>query len=86
MGQQRQVAVLEATARELNDYLTVVLGCCDEIIEGLRPGHPLLTDVAELVEAAGKVRVIAKNLLEYAKDRGARAASVSLENILKPSN
>jgi hypothetical protein len=86
MGQQRQVAVLEATARELNDYLTVVLGCCDEIITCLKPGHPLLTDVAELVEAAGKVRVIAAALLEHAKERGANAASVSLENLLKPSN
>jgi hypothetical protein len=81
MGQPRQAAIFEAIARELNNELTIMLGCCDEVIAYTESEDPLRVEVDQRA-AAARVHQISERLLIAAKNDGAKAASISLEQIL----
>ena len=81
-GQDLARAVASAAAHDLNDELTIIVGCAELARELLPAVHPAQVLLAQLQHAAERCTWKACGLLNYGTRPGGRPAAASMERVI----
>jgi PAS domain S-box-containing protein len=69
-------------AHEVNNMMTIVIGCGDFVLEGLGSEHPQRGDVQEMMKAATRASEVTRQLLAYSRQQVFRVSVVNLNDIV----
>ncbi len=78
----RIAAVSAAAAHDINDELTIIVGCCELALAETSPDEAIHTDLLELQRAVQRATWKAAGLLHYASRHGGRLPSASMERVI----
>jgi two-component system, cell cycle sensor histidine kinase and response regulator CckA len=65
-------------AHELNNPLMIVTGYTEELMQALKPDHPLRSEAGEILGAARRIAGLASQLSEFARPQGKPAIPVNI--------
>jgi CheY-like chemotaxis protein len=69
-------------AHEVNNMMTIVIGCGDFALEALGPDHPQRGEVQEMVKAANRAAEVTRQLLAYSRQQVFRVVALDLNEVL----
>ena len=69
-------------AHEVNNMMTIVIGCGNFALNGLGPGHPQRNEVEEMVKAAARASDVTRQLLAYSRQQVFRLTVVDVNQVL----
>jgi signal transduction histidine kinase/ActR/RegA family two-component response regulator len=70
-------------AHEVNNMMTAVLGFSDMARRRLRPDHPAVNDLNEVIKAAGRTARITQQLLAFSRQQHSRPEVLSLGDVIR---
>ena len=70
-------------AHEVNNMMTIVMGCGDFALQALPPEHPQRTEIAEMVKAAGRASDVTRQLLAYSRQQVFRVQVLNLNEVVR---
>ena len=69
-------------AHEVNNMMTIVIGCGDFVLQALGSDHPQLGDVQEMMKAATRASDVTRQLLAYSRQQVFRVSVLNLNDIV----
>ncbi len=69
-------------AHEVNNMMTIVMGCGEFALQGLESGHPQRGEVEEMVKAAKRAAEVTRQLLAYSRQQVFEVAALNLNAIV----
>jgi PAS domain S-box-containing protein len=70
-------------AHEVNNMMTIVIGCGEFTLNALGPEHPQRGEVQEMVKAANRAADVTQQLLAYSRQQVFRVVVLNLNDILR---
>ncbi len=70
-------------AHDFNNVLTVVFSCCEDLLDGLGPTHPLRESANDILSAAGRARDLTRQLLAIARRQPVSPVAVDLTDVVQ---
>jgi PAS domain S-box-containing protein len=70
-------------AHEVNNMMTIVIGCGDFALEALGPEHPQRGEVQEMVKAANRAADVTRQLLAYSRQQVFRVTVLNLNQVVR---
>ncbi len=70
-------------AHEVNNMMTIVIGCGDFALEALGPEHPQRGEVQEMVKAATRAADVTRQLLAYSRQQVFRVVALDLNEVVR---
>jgi PAS domain S-box-containing protein len=70
-------------AHEVNNMMTIVIGCGDFALEALGPEHPQRGEVQEMVKAATRAADVTRQLLAYSRQQVFRIMVLNLNQVVR---
>ncbi len=70
-------------AHEVNNMMTIVMGCGEFALQSLPAEHPQRTEIAEMVKAAGRASDVTRQLLAYSRQQVFRVQALNLNEVVR---
>jgi PAS domain S-box-containing protein len=70
-------------AHEVNNMMTIVMGCGDFALQALPPQHPQRAEITEMVKAAGRASDVTRQLLAYSRQQVFRVQVLNLNEVVR---
>jgi PAS domain S-box-containing protein len=70
-------------AHEVNNMMTIVIGCGDFALDALGPEHPQRGEVQEMVKAATRAADVTRQLLTYSRQQVVRVLVLDLNEVVR---
>lgn len=70
-------------AHEVNNMMTIVMGCGEFALQSLPAEHPQRTEIAEMVKAAGRASDVTRQLLAYSRQQVFRIQALNLNEVVR---
>jgi PAS domain S-box-containing protein len=70
-------------AHEVNNMMTIVMGCGEFALQALSPEHPQRVEIAEMVKAAGRASDVTRQLLAYSRQQVFRVQVLNLNEVVR---
>jgi PAS domain S-box-containing protein len=70
-------------AHEVNNMMTIVMGCGDFALQALSADHPQRSEIAEMVKAAGRASDVTRQLLAYSRQQVFRIQALNLNDVVR---
>ena len=70
-------------AHEVNNMMTIVMGCGEFALQSLPAEHPQRTEIAEMVKAAGRASDVTRQLLAYSRQQVFRVQALNLNQVVR---
>jgi PAS domain S-box-containing protein len=69
-------------AHDFNNILSVILGCCDLVMDSLLPGDPLKSDIEEIRKAGTRASDLTRQLLAFSRQQILQPCVVDLSQVV----
>jgi PAS domain S-box-containing protein len=70
-------------AHEVNNMMTIVIGCGEFALQSLPAEHPQRTEIAEMVKAAERASDVTRQLLAYSRQQVFRVQALNLNDVVR---